>query len=100
MTTGIRKITIPFRQPKQQHRIWQNGKKVLDNQIGEDKKLFLNVRYVVKSDVWWDKQSVTDKQGKVWITDVFEYGEYYVIMMTNGSKIQVVHDRDANWHIV
>src|SRR5689334_2076858 len=87
-----RTLFVPFRPPKQQHRIWHDGQLVHDNQQGDDKKLIMPVRLVVKSDYWWENQRVTDLNGDVWETDVFQYGDLYVILMTNGDKIQVMHD--------
>lgn len=112
----IRKINIPFKPPKTIHRRYENGVKIFDNQWGKDRKLFIPVKLEVKSEHWWPAQSVTtlkstkaitvDMQGKysvvdvpeVIITDVFEYGEYYVISM-NDKYIQVIHDGHDKWHI-
>ncbi len=86
--------------PKQQRRVWHDGNLVSNNQDVKDFRIHIPVTYTVKSDYWWYNQKVTDLQGNVWLTDVFQYGEAYVILMTNGDKIQVVNDGKDIWHIV
>lgn len=100
MKSHIIRITIPFKPPQQQHNKYVNGSLVYTNQTGDDRRITLPVRYVVRSDYWWPAQQVTDKNGNIWETDVFEYGDLYVILMSDSSKIQVVNDGDIRWHII
>lgn len=94
-------VTIPFKPPKTQHNYYENGQLMASNQFGEDRKIKLPVIYTVKSDTWWADQKVTNKQGNIiQIMDVFEYGEYYVILTDDGSKLQVIHDQLDEWHVV
>ena len=76
------------------------GQLVYDNQRGDDKRITIikDIEYP-KSDNVWSFQVITDLQGEWSIQDVFEYGDYYVILKPNGSKIQVIHDSDVHWHI-
>lgn len=98
---GVMTVRVPFRAPKQQHRKWDSsGKLIYNNQEGEDRRIKIPTVYEVQSDYWWAEQRVTDIHGTVWTTDVFQYNEFYVILMTDGTKIQVVNDGGINWHVV
>lgn len=97
-----KQVTVKIKRnvPDQQYRKWINNKLVVDNQDVHDGKFKMSVTYVARSDHWWADQHVTTLDGRVWQTDVFEYGEAYVILMTDGKKIRVVHDGGINWHVI